>query len=63
MSQDVSIEGESRVSEYECYKAHHSFKQLFNTFQKKGNGGEKVICLVRDPGDVLMSAWEDYNPS
>ena len=53
---EIAIEGRDRNSEYVCYKAHHSFSQLASTFDEYGDGGEKVIYVVRDPRDVVISA-------
>lgn len=55
-NQDECIEGTDRESEFECYKAHHSIEQLDHTLALYGNGTEKVIYVVRDPRDVVISA-------
>ncbi|WP_321283952.1 sulfotransferase domain-containing protein [uncultured Vibrio sp.] len=49
-------EGLDRVSQYACYKAHHSHEQLQETFRHYANGSEKVVYIVRDPRDVVISA-------
>lgn len=53
---EIAIEGSERVSEYECYKAHHSLSYLKRTLETSGNGTERIIYIVRDPRDVAVSA-------
>lgn len=50
------VEGKSRDSSYSCFKAHHSHGQLLQTLEHYGNGTEKIIYVVRDPRDVVLSA-------
>lgn len=53
---EESIEGAERESEYECFKAHHSADQMRQTFTHYANGTERIIYVVRDPRDVVVSA-------
>lgn len=53
---EIAIEGGERVSNYECYKAHHSLSYLKSTLESSGNGTERIIYVVRDPRDVAVSA-------
>jgi hypothetical protein len=50
-------EGHERVSEYDCYTSHHAFGSL-----SSGEIGEfhKLICIVRDPRDVAISAAHHF---
>lgn len=60
---DPCIEGLDRASPYECYKAHHTVEQLHRTFEHYGDGVDKVIYVVRDPRDVLISASHFFRVS
>lgn len=53
---ELAIEGVDRISEYDCFKAHHSVDQLMQTFQNYSNGSEKIIYIMRDPRDIIISA-------
>lgn len=55
-NKELAIEGRDRVSDYECYKAHHSLSNLKKTLETSGNGSERIIYIVRDPRDVAVSA-------
>ena len=52
---DIAIEGGERESEYECYKAHHSIEFMSKTLSHYSNGTEKLIYVIRDPRDVIIS--------
>ncbi len=58
---EIAIEGENRVSDFVCYKSHHSYCQLLESFMVNGNNTEKVIYIVRDPRDVIVSALHYFN--
>lgn len=60
--EDITTEGADRVSEFECYKAHHSAEELQESLERIGNGTEKVIFIVRDPRDVAVSAFYYFRP-
>lgn len=51
-----AIEGQARVSDYECFKAHHAYRHLLNSCDREGNGTERAIYICRDPRDVVVSA-------
>jgi len=53
---EESIEGLERKSDYQCFKAHHSFEEMNHTLSCYGNGSEKIIYVIRDPRDVVVSA-------
>ena len=55
-NKDIAIEGKERISDYECFKSHHSIDQLQETLDIYGNGTEKVIYIYRDPRDVVVSS-------
>src|SRR6056297_564086 len=55
-NKDHAIEGTERVSEYRCFKSHHTYQSLEESFTTFGNRTEKVIYIVRDPRDVAISA-------
>jgi hypothetical protein len=56
-NKDRAIEGAERISKYSCFKSHHSFPLLKDSFQKFGkNRSKKIIYIVRDPRDVAISA-------
>lgn len=54
-NQEEAIEGLDRTSDFQCFKAHHAIEQLQNTLQIYGNGTEKIIYIMRDPRDVIVS--------
>lgn len=58
---EIAIEGKERESEYRCFKAHHLYSQLLDSYKTFGNGSEKVIYIVRDPRDVVVSATFFFN--
>jgi hypothetical protein len=54
-NREISIEGSSRASGSECYKAHHSYldlERLLGAEMKQS----KIIYIYRDPRDVVVSA-------
>ena len=53
---DGSMEGQERVSEFEVYKSHHDIGKLEGTFKYYANGSERIIYVVRDPRDIIVSA-------
>lgn len=55
-NREIAIEGSDRVSDYECYKAHHRLSYLEKTLESSGNGSERIIYIVRDPRDIAVSA-------
>ena len=60
--EDITTEGTDRISDFECYKAHHPPNLLQESFGEIGNGTEKVIFIVRDPRDVAVSAFYYFKP-
>jgi len=48
---EIAIEGLNRVSDYRCYKSHHQHHELF----KDKRSLSKVVYVLRDPRDVLVS--------
>lgn len=53
---EESIEGLARESDFQCFKAHHTFEQLTHTLNVYGSGSEKIIYIYRDPRSVAVSA-------
>ncbi|MEM9905557.1 MAG: sulfotransferase domain-containing protein [Cyanobacteria bacterium P01_D01_bin.44] len=51
--QEIACEGESRVSDFECYKSHHPFE----AFSTKPEPADNIhlIHVIRDPRDVAIS--------
>ena len=45
-------EGENRESQYQCYKSHHTYKELFLAADQDIH---QIIYIVRDPRDVAIS--------
>jgi len=45
-------EGSNRNSEFQCFKSHHSYKEIFRASDLPIH---KVIYIVRDPRDVVIS--------
>jgi hypothetical protein len=45
-------EGLGRISEYQCFKSHHSFEELSKVSELSIH---KIIYIVRDPRDVVIS--------
>jgi hypothetical protein len=62
LNAEESIEGQDRVSDYRCFKAHHTHAQLEKTFTDYGNGTEKIVYIYRDPRDVVVSASHYFTP-
>lgn len=52
---EEAIEGLGRVSDYECFKAHHGAEDYRRSLARYGNGSEKLIYVYRDPRDVVVS--------
>ena len=50
-NEEIAIEGSDRISEYEVFKAHHSWEMLSKSFTSI----HKAIYIVRDPRDVVVS--------
>lgn len=48
---EIAVEGETRKSNYECFKAHSTVSELREHDGLKG----KVIYIFRDPRDVVVS--------
>ena len=55
-NQEIAIEGLDRPADYLCFKAHHSLDQIKQTLTYYANGSEKIIYVIRDPRDVIVSA-------
>lgn len=56
LNQEIAIEGSERKSEYQCFKSHYTIEQLRYSLRLYGNEREKVIYIVRDPRDIIVSA-------
>jgi hypothetical protein len=52
------FEGEERASEFVCYQSHH---MLYETIALEGPKIEKVIYIVRDPRDIVVSGVFHFN--
>lgn len=48
---EIAIEGSDRMSNFSCYKSHHTKGQLL----KFDDVPDKIIYLLRDPRDILLS--------
>lgn len=46
------IEGDERQSDFQCYKSHHMYDDLFVAWDLKPH---KIIYIARDPRDVVVS--------
>lgn len=51
-------EGEERDANYQCFKSHHTFDQLT---QVADDPIFKVIYIVRDPRDIVISGMHYFN--
>jgi len=60
LNEDVVIEGLEKESEYDCFKAHHNLNLLKRTLRWYGNGTEKIIYVLRDPRDIVVSGSHYY---
>lgn len=49
---EMAIEGLHRNSHFRCFKSHHIYEKLFVSFEIP----HKVIYIVRDPRDVIVSS-------
>jgi Sulfotransferase domain len=49
---DIAIEGENRISEFRCYKAHHQLAELQIDPNDRNN---RVVYVLRDPRDIAIS--------
>ncbi|HMB99984.1 MAG TPA: sulfotransferase domain-containing protein, partial [Flavobacteriaceae bacterium] len=52
-------EGRKRTSDFICYKSHHTFNEIYSV--KKGI--YKIIYVVRDPRDIVISSLYYFNIS
>ena len=48
---EAAVEGKNRKSEYGAYKSHHQLEELM----KKGASDHKIIYVIRDPRDIILS--------
>ncbi|MEQ8714313.1 MAG: sulfotransferase domain-containing protein [Cyclobacteriaceae bacterium] len=46
------VEGKDRMTNFACYKSHHTYKRLFDCWSLQP---DKIIYLVRDPRDIVVS--------
>jgi len=60
---EQATEGIERESDFQCFKAHHTVKQLEHTIGIYGNGTEKIIYIYRDPRDIIVSASHYFSVS
>lgn len=54
-NQEIAVEGQSRNSEFRCFKSHHPLSELSNTFDTKDHKKNHIIYVIRDPRDVSVS--------
>ena len=54
---EIAIEGENRISEFRCYKAHHQLSELGVDPNDPDN---RVIYILRDPRDVTVSGSNHF---
>ncbi len=52
---EIAIEGQDRMSSYKCYKSHHQLHEL------NSSPNDKIIYVVRDPRDVIISGANFFN--
>jgi hypothetical protein len=57
---EPAIEGESRTSEYRCYKSHHPLEELG---QASGKPIHSVLYIARDPRDIIVSGSRFFDPA
>ncbi len=50
---EIAIEGTDRISDFRCYKSHHQWHELA---LDSGGAGDRVIYVLRDPRDIVVSA-------
>lgn len=50
-------EGNDRISDFECYKSHHTYEEIFDIWDKDIY---KIIYVIRDPRDVIISGSHFY---
>nr|WP_272506794.1 sulfotransferase domain-containing protein [Salinibacter ruber] len=56
---EAAIEGQNRTSDFRCYKAHHPLCELRKATDKSIY---KLLYIVRDPRDVVVSGGEYFDP-
>lgn len=52
--EEIATEGLDRESPFQCWKAHHQFYEL--DLNKRQTDSVKIIYVVRDPRDIVVSA-------
>ncbi|MCS3685475.1 sulfotransferase domain-containing protein [Salinibacter ruber] len=57
--EEPAIEGQNRVSQYRCYKAHHDLSDLRSASKKSI---DEILYIVRDPRDVVVSGRDYFDP-
>ncbi|MGI8889635.1 MAG: sulfotransferase domain-containing protein [Chthoniobacterales bacterium] len=50
---EIAVEGAERISDFRCYKSHH---QLMELGFSPNDSENKVIYILRDPRDLVISA-------
>ena len=54
---EIAVEGEDRISEFRCYKAHHPLAELGASAHELASS---VIYVLRDPRDIALSAANHF---
>lgn len=54
----IVSEGESRDSLFCCYQSHHFYDELSD---QNGNEVHKIIYVIRDPRDIVVSGMYHFN--
>lgn len=54
-NEEEAIEGLDRISDYQSFKAHHSVHEMAHTLTYYAAGSEKIIYIIRDPRDIVVS--------
>jgi hypothetical protein len=57
--EEIAMEGLNRESEFEVYKSHHQFHEL----AKEDLKSAKLLYVLRDPRDVLISGISHFSVS
>ena len=54
---EIAVEGQERVSDFRCFKAHHPLAELGVSPNELANS---VVYILRDPRDIALSAANHF---